>query len=143
MELPPDDSTDDVYFDSIDSADLGPEFKVVECKEPEIPLNAILGSSGSKSMRLLGYLLSTRFSILIDSGSTHNFLDATVLAKVPLRVTSTPALQVKIDNGDSLTNFGKLDVVTLRIQGLSFSIDFYLISLGGCDVAPHVTTCFF
>jgi hypothetical protein len=140
MELSSDNSTDEVYFDSTDSANPVPEFKVVECKELEISLNAISGSSGSKLMRLLGYLISIHLSILIDSGSTHNFLDPTVLTKVSLRVTSTstPSLQVKIANGDSLTSFGKVDVVTLRIQGLSFNTDFYLISLSGCDVVLEV-----
>jgi hypothetical protein len=67
MELPPDDSTNEVYFDSIDSIDPVPEFEVVECKKPKISLHTISGSSGSKSMRLLGFLLSTHLSILIDS----------------------------------------------------------------------------
>jgi hypothetical protein len=61
-----------------------------------------------------------------------------VLTKVPLRVTSSPSLKMKIDNGDSLTIFGKVDAVTLRIQVLFFSTDFYLISLGGCDVVLRV-----
>jgi hypothetical protein len=138
MELSPDNSTDEVYFDSTDSANPVLQFKVVECKELEISLNAISGSSGSKLMRLLGYLISTHLSILINSRSTHNFLDPTVMTKVSLQVTSTPSLQMKIANGDSLTSFGKVDVVTLRIQGLSFNTDFYLISLSGCDVVLEV-----
>jgi hypothetical protein len=56
-------------------------------------------------------------SILIDSGSTHNFLDPTILAKVNLPVTSTPLLQVKIANGDNIQCFGQVTVVSLKVQG--------------------------
>jgi hypothetical protein len=102
LELPANESADDVYYDSTDLAEPIPEFDVVECKEPEISLNAISRTLGSKSMRLLGALQTQRVSILIDSGSMHNFLDLALLSKVHLPVISTPLLQVKIANGDTL-----------------------------------------
>jgi len=68
MELPPDDSTDEVYFDSTNSANPVPKFEVVECKELEISLNAISSSSRSKSMRLLGiFFLPISASLLIQA----------------------------------------------------------------------------
>jgi hypothetical protein len=102
LELPANESADDVYYDSTDLAEPIPEFDVVECKEPEISLNAISRTLGSKSMRLLGALQTQCVSILIDSGSMHNFLDLALLSKVHLPVISTPLLQVKIANGDTL-----------------------------------------
>jgi hypothetical protein len=58
LELPPEEPADEVLYDSTDLVDFVPEFVVVECKEPEISLNAISGSPGSKSMRLVGFLHS-------------------------------------------------------------------------------------
>lgn len=75
LELPLEEPADVVFFDSTALVDSVPEFDIVECKEPEISLNAISGSSSSKSMRLVGFLNSQRASIIIDSRSTHNFLD--------------------------------------------------------------------
>lgn len=77
-------------------------------------------------------------SILIDSGSTHNFLDPTILAKVNLPVTSTPLLQVKIANGDNIQCFGQVTVVSLKVQGHPILVEFYLISLVGCDMVLEV-----
>jgi hypothetical protein len=102
LELPPEEPADEALYDSTDLVDSVPEFVVVECKEPKISLNAISGSPGSKSMRLVGFLHSQRVSILIDSGSTTNFLDPTLLLEVHLTVTSTPCLKVKIANGDTI-----------------------------------------
>jgi hypothetical protein len=82
LELQSDDNVEDVYYDFTDLVDPVPEFDVVECKAPEISLNAISGSLGSKSMRLLGLLHHQRVRILFDSGSTHNFLDPALLSRV-------------------------------------------------------------
>jgi hypothetical protein len=138
LELPPKDSPEEVFYDSTDLVDPVPEFDVVECKEPEISINAISGSSGSKSMRLVGVLHSQRVSILIDSGSTHNFLDPSLLSKVHLSVAAIPCLTVKIANGDSIQSFGKIDALTIRAQGHTITTTFYLIPLGGCDLVLGV-----
>jgi hypothetical protein len=138
LKLPPEDTFKDVYYDSTDLVDSVPEFDVVECKEPGISISSISGSLGSKSMRLLGVLQSQRVSILIDLGSTHNFLDPTILAKVNLPVLSTPMLQVKIANGDTIQCFGPVTVTFLKVQGHPIQVKFYLISLIGCDMVLGV-----
>jgi hypothetical protein len=50
--------------------------------KPEISLQAITGSAHPKTMRVLGRINGQQLVILIDSGSTHNFLDATLARKV-------------------------------------------------------------
>jgi hypothetical protein len=82
-------------------------------------------------MRLLGVLQSHQVSILIDSGSTHNFLDPSIVAKVNLSIVSTPLLQVKIANGDTIQCFGHVSTVSLKVQGHPIQANFYIISLGG------------
>jgi hypothetical protein len=132
------DSGEEVFYDSTEVADLVLKFDVVECKEPEISLHAISGYSGSKSMRLLGLLHNYQVSILIDSGSTHNFLDPSVLSKLQLPVTSAPLLRVKIADGTSIPSYGKTNMVSLKVQGHSISASFYVISLGGLRYCPWV-----
>jgi hypothetical protein len=138
LELPSDDSGEEVFYDSTKVADPVSEFDVVECKEPEISLHAIFGPSDSKSMRLLGLLHNHQVSILIDSRSTHNFLDPSILSKLQLTVTSTPLLWVKIADSTSIQSYGKTDMVSLKVQGHSISASFYVICLGGCDIVPGV-----
>jgi hypothetical protein len=53
-------------------------------------------------MRLLGFFYHHHVSILVDSRSTHNFLDLSLLRKVNLQVHPTLLLQVKIADGTSI-----------------------------------------
>jgi hypothetical protein len=88
-----------------------------------------------------GYLCllhNHQVSILVDSGSTHNFLDSTLLTQVQLHITSTPLLQVKIADGTTIQSCGKVAFVTLKVQNHSISTSFYLIALGGCDIVLGV-----
>jgi hypothetical protein len=89
-------------------------------------------------MCLLEVLQNQRVSILIDPGSTHNFLDPTILAKVNLSVTFTLLLQVKIANGDTTQCFGRVTTLSLKVQGHPILAEFYLISLRGCDMVLRV-----
>lgn len=43
--------------------------------EPKILVNALTGNQDIQTMRVVGRINNTRIHILIDSGSTHNFLD--------------------------------------------------------------------
>jgi hypothetical protein len=89
-------------------------------------------------MRIIGVLQSQRVGILIDSGSTHNFLDPALLTKVHLFMVSTPLLKVKIANGDAILCCGKVIAIALKSQGHPIIVEFYLISLWVCDMVLGV-----
>lgn len=61
-----------VDADEVSELDLKQKGVMVE---PEISLNAITGTPSSKTMRLIGWIGSTQVVLLMDSGSTHSFLD--------------------------------------------------------------------
>ena len=44
-------------------------------QEPCISVNALSGIQGYQTMRVVGFVGRKPIHILIDSGSTHNFLD--------------------------------------------------------------------
>lgn len=52
--------------------------------EPCISLNALTGNSGFHTMRVVGYVGKKPIHILIDSGSTHNFIDEPLATKLHL-----------------------------------------------------------
>jgi hypothetical protein len=49
---------------------------------PEISLSAITGTPSPKTMRIVGFIRFHRVIVLIDSGSTHNFVDAKLAASL-------------------------------------------------------------
>jgi hypothetical protein len=63
---------------------------------PEISLNAITGTPSPKTMRLVGFLRLHRVVILIDSGSTHNFVDTKLAANLGLQPQPQAGIQVQV-----------------------------------------------
>jgi hypothetical protein len=42
--------------------------------DPMISLNSLTGFSSPQTLKLIGYIKNRKFIILVDSGSTHNFI---------------------------------------------------------------------
>lgn len=74
--------------------------------EPGISIHAIIGSPSPRTMRILGQVQGVGVVILLDTGSTHNFLNLSVITKAQLPVYHTPGLSVKVPNGEALHNDG-------------------------------------
>jgi len=56
-------------------------------KELELSLHAMEGSSSPRTIRLLGHVNKKLVSILLDTGSTHNFIDPRVVQRTGLQVS--------------------------------------------------------
>ncbi|XP_075673885.1 uncharacterized protein LOC142643233 [Castanea sativa] len=63
---------------------------------PEITLYALVGSPSPGTMRIEGKLQGHCLVILIDTGSTHNFLDAGLCSSLKLAIDPALAFDVKI-----------------------------------------------
>ncbi|KAJ0009782.1 hypothetical protein Pint_32852 [Pistacia integerrima] len=82
--------------------------------KPEISLHAIVGFRDPKTMRIRGHLSYQPVTVLIDSGSTHNFINEQLAMKVGLHPNSVGNLEVMVAFGERLSSLG-CDVV-LRAQ---------------------------
>lgn len=69
---------------------------------PHISLHALAGTSTLNTFRLYDSIAHHRMVILIDSGSTHNFIQSHVTRFLNLCSTPTQALQVIVGNGSTL-----------------------------------------
>ncbi|XP_026419641.1 uncharacterized protein LOC113315596 [Papaver somniferum] len=56
--------------------------------EPTISLHALTGSSFPNTMRVTGYIAGQPLTILLDSGSTHNFLHPTIAKRCDYQFTT-------------------------------------------------------
>ncbi|XP_042964611.1 uncharacterized protein LOC122298826 [Carya illinoinensis] len=138
-----------VYFIQLDSdIDSQPEVEESEVsihEEPksdegdslEVSVNAISGCIGGNAMRLHGYLGSCVVEVLVDSGSTHNFLDPAVVQAAKLKVQQDSCLQVCVANGEKIVTQGSGQEI-IKLQGSRFPVPFHVLSLGGCDVVLGV-----
>jgi len=68
----------------------------------EITLYALVGNPTSNTLRIKGRILHQDVVSLIDSGSTHNFLDAVMLPVLHLRLDTSQILAVRVADGTVL-----------------------------------------
>ncbi|XP_023874530.2 uncharacterized protein LOC111987066 [Quercus suber] len=89
-------------------------------EDAEITLYALSGTSTSGTMRVMGKINQRSFVILIDSGSTHNFIDAVLVPQLHIQVDTSQILEVKVANGDVIKTQGVCKAVPILLQGKEF-----------------------
>jgi hypothetical protein len=128
-ELLHEESGDDPVVEVLDPVEPVDEPFIREIVEPQISLHAISGSIAPKTMRLIGWIRNHRVVILIDSGSTHNFIDLHSLPKLCLGELIPFQLKVWVANGDTLLSSGKCPSITIRMREAVITSEFYLLPL--------------
>jgi len=76
--------------------------------------------------------------VLIDSGSTHNFLDIEVTKKLGCKVSLVQPLNVIVVDDTKLTVSSKVTRFSWTIESTRFTSDFMLIPLGCCDLVMGI-----
>ncbi|TXG70529.1 hypothetical protein EZV62_005464 [Acer yangbiense] len=113
--------------------DCSPDSDVIA--HPEISLDAIAGVTNPQTIRVIGYYHNKPLYILLDSGSTHNFLDHSVASKLNLHISCNTVFDVMVANRDRLYSERQYQNIFIDIQGVPTTSDFYLLSLEGYDIA--------
>lgn len=72
--------------------------------------------------------------VLLDSGSTHNFVSEEAVGRTSLHHLSYGNMKVMVANGQCVPCPGVDRATTFSIDGEVFIIDFFALSLAGYDV---------
>ena len=89
-------------------------------------------NSSPKIIRLLGQVNRKPVSILLDTGSTHNFIDLEVVQRTGLQIIPEPPFNVTVARGDKLHSEGLCKSVHIKCQGADIVSDFHILPIGGC-----------
>ncbi|KAF5447657.1 hypothetical protein F2P56_033191, partial [Juglans regia] len=106
--------------------------------QPEISLHAIIGSISPKTMRIRGKIGNQELVVLIDLGSTHNFVDPSVIKKGNIPVNLVEKVRVRVANGEQVSSEGGCSDLRVKLQGNVFLIDAFVLVLAGCDMVLGV-----
>ena len=68
----------------------------------EISFNATVGTNHSQTIHVVGKLKNKNVLILIDGGSTHNFIDQAIVTKYGLLVIQNQKFQVTVANQEKI-----------------------------------------
>jgi hypothetical protein len=85
-------------------------------------------------MKVNGKMEKTTVCILIDSGSTHNFLNSAVVRKLQYHLTLIKPMTVQAANGDKMVCKSMCKGLKWKMQGISFQTDVYIIDLSNCEM---------
>ncbi|XP_077232632.1 uncharacterized protein LOC143869985 [Tasmannia lanceolata] len=104
------------------------------CDTVAISVDALAGYSTPQTMRVNGYIKRQSVMILIDSGSTNNFLDIRVAKRLSCPVEHSDKFEGKVADGRTLTSTGKCSNMKISVQDQELVTDLFLLPQDGCDL---------
>ncbi|XP_051141300.1 uncharacterized protein LOC127258493 [Andrographis paniculata] len=122
--------------DGESETDIG-TLELGECQgveEPQISLNVVAGQVPSNTIKLLGKSNNYELVILLDSGSTHTFLDPKTASKLRCTMEFTNPWLITIADGNKVECRSKCHMFAWEMGGHRFSAPVRLLKLGGCDM---------
>jgi hypothetical protein len=110
----------------------------VEPVEPVISLHALSGISAPQTLKIKGYIKHRLVVVLIDSGSTHNFIHRRLAEELHCFVHPVSNFQILIANGGTMKCGGHCENVKLQMGDYHLKTHMFSISMGGCDIVLGV-----
>jgi hypothetical protein len=102
--------------------------------EPVISLNALTSFSTPQTLKLIGYIKHQKVIILVDRGSTHNFIHRRIAQETHCYIQAVNNFQIMISNGGSMKCGGRCENVCLQIDDYHLKSHMFAIDMGGCDI---------
>lgn len=103
-----------------------------------ISVNALTGSSTFNCMRVIGYYGKCKLFILIDNGSTHNFLDLNIANEIGCMLEKTKPMDVTAASGCTMLTKYRCSNFSWKMQGYSYTSDIRTLPLDCCDLVLGV-----
>jgi hypothetical protein len=106
--------------------------------DPLISLHALIDFSAPQTVKLIGYIKYKKVIILVDSGSTHNFIHRRIAQKTNLYICVVNNFRIMIANGGSMKCGGCCENVHLQIGHYQLKSHMFSIDMGECDIVLGV-----
>lgn len=84
-------------------------------------------------MRLNGTVGCCKMVLLVDSGSTHNFISSVAAQKMGITPKAAGKMEVLVANSEKLFSGGISREVTIMLGGFPFTVDFYVLEIERCE----------
>lgn len=103
-----------------------------------VSIHAIEGVQDSQTITLTGNKGKKQFSILIDGGSTHSFIDDKTAIHLKCELTKTPPMKVLVANGNQLISQYECNKFSWQIGNHHFQTSVKTLPMGSYDLVLGV-----
>nr|GEY45732.1 hypothetical protein [Tanacetum cinerariifolium] len=104
-----------------------------ETTEP-LSLNAYHGSNGVATIRLSGSINGTKVQVLLDGGSSDNFIQPRVAKHVSLLIEPSKTFRVMVGSGTFLQVEGLITSIPLYVQNELIKFSAYVLPISSADI---------
>jgi len=105
---------------------------------PHASVSAVIGVADYTTMKVRDTHAKRVIFVLLDTGSTHNFMDPKTAELLGVKLSSAGCSTVYVADGSQLGVRSKVDKFKWEFHGSNFQADFMVIPLGNCDVVLGV-----
>eukprot|EP00253_Pinus_taeda_P007289 PITA_07289 len=103
-----------------------------------ISCNALVGITTPQTIEIEGHMKKKKVIVLIDSGSTHNFIHCKIEKELNCFLYPALECQVTVSSGGTINYFGKFHNIKLSKRELVLNSSMLSIPMGGADVVLGV-----
>lgn len=99
----------------------------------DLPLTALGGIDGPKTMKFRGQVAGTEVIIMVDSGASHNFISHRLSSKLQYPLEPTQQFGVKLGDGRQVESKDKYSQLPVNLGPVIMALGF-VFPLGGVDM---------
>lgn len=118
--------------------DEGEMLEGVAEETAEISIPTLTGTTNYQMMRMMGHVGKKTLHILVDSGSTHNFLNSGTTLRMKCSCERFLPIKVTAANGAKLVCESICKSFRWRMQGFEFEADMWLLPLDNYSIVLSV-----
>ena len=110
------------------------EDEIVESEDHHLSFNALKGGRGVGTIKFIAYIEKLPVTVLIDGGSSDNFLQPRVAKFLKLPVEPATQFRVMVGNGNYMSTEGLVKQLKVQAQDNTFQLPVFLLPISGVDL---------
>jgi hypothetical protein len=134
MLLQYDDNEQQLFEESPEPPDSPTNSLDTNLPNHHLSMNAMKGTSNMGVLRFAGSIEHIEVQILIDGGSSDNFVQPRIAKFLKLPIEPAPVFKVLVGNGEIMTAEGVIKQLPIDIQGTKLEVPAFLLPVAGADV---------
>jgi hypothetical protein len=117
--------------DTIHALNLLEEMPDAQCCQ--LSVHALAGTEDVETLRLRAMVGSQVMLLLVDSGSSHSFVNSAFVARAGCDITPVDPVRVRVANGQFMSSTSAVKNLSWWYNGTTFADDMRILDLGGYD----------